>query len=222
MELIINKVEYRYPERLTIAMWQEVMRYDFKNPSNWADIVHIATGAPKSQLLRANEDALELGVAIMVQLCNVRSECKVKPVNTLTFGEFIDLDVWLTMGVKQHLGDIANQLVDSEWADEALFAVEQYSNYRTHIYRQYAELFGLNDEADDDDELQPGKVDNLQAARNWYKIIVDLANDDILKIDEVTEQPLIKVFNFMALRKQKQLEENMRIIEQNSKLKTQR
>jgi len=222
MELIINKVEYNYPERITIAMWQEVMRYDFQNPSNWADIVHIATGAPKSQLLRANEEALELGVAIMVQLCNVRSQCRVKPATSLNFGQFIDLDVWLTMGVKQHLADIAGILVDTEWADEALFAVEQYSNYRTHIYRQYAELFGLNDEADDDDELQPGKVDKLQAARNWYKIIVDLANDDILKIDEVTEQPLIKVFNFMALRKQKQLEENMRIIEQNSKLKTQR
>ncbi len=222
MELIINKVEYKYPERITIAMWQEVMRYDFKNPSNWADIVHIATGAPKSQLLRANEEALELGVAILVQLCNVRTACKVKPANTLTFGEFIDLDVWLVMGVKEHLGDIAKQLVDSEWADEALFAVEQYTNYRTHIYRQYAELFGLNDDEEDDDELQPGKVDKLQAARNWYKIIVDLANDDILKIDDVTDQPLIKVFNFMALRKEKQLEENMRIIEQNSKLKTQR
>jgi len=221
MELIINKVEYKYPERITIAMWQDVMRYDFKNPSNWADIVHIATGAPKSQLLRANEEALELGVAILVQLCNVRTECKVMPVTELNFGQFVDLDVWLTMGVKSHLADVASILVDTEWADEALFAVEQYSNYRTHIYRQYAELFGLNDEADDE-ELQPGKVDKLQVARNWYKIMVDLANDDILKIDEVTEQPLIKVFNFMALRKQKQLEENMRIIEQNSKLKTQR
>jgi len=221
MELIINKVKYNYPERITIAMWQEVMRYDFQNPSNWADIVHIATGAPKSQLLRANEEALELGTAIMVQLCNVRSQCRVKPATSLNFGQFIDLDVWLTMGVKQHLADIAGILVDTEWADEALFAVEQYSNYRTHIYRQYAELFGLNDE-EDDDELQPGKVDKLLAARNWYKIVVDLANDDILKIDDVTEQPLIKVFNFMALRKQKQLEENMRIIEQNSKLKTQR
>lgn len=221
MELIINKVEYKYPERITIAMWQEVMRYDFKNPNNWADIVHIATGAPKSQLLRAKEEALELGVAILVQLCNIRTACKVKPANTLTFGEFIDLDVWLTMGIKEHLGDIAKQLVDSEWADEALFAVEQYTNYRTHIYRQYAELFGLNDD-EGDDELQPGKVDKLLAARNWYKIIVDLANDDILKIDDVTDQPLIKVFNFMALRKEKQLEENMKIMEQNSKLKTQR
>lgn len=178
-------------------------------------------GAPKSQLLRAKEEALELGVAILVQLCNIRTACKVKPANTLTFGEFIDLDVWLTMGIKEHLGDIAKQLVDSEWADEALFAVEQYTNYRTHIYRQYAELFGLNDD-EGDDELQPGKVDKLLAARNWYKIIVDLANDDILKIDDVTDQPLIKVFNFMALRKEKQLEENMKIMEQNSKLKTQR
>lgn len=222
MELIINKVEYKYPERITVEMWQAVMKYDFANPINWADIVHIATGAPKSQLLRAPEDALELGVAIMVQLCNVRTQCKVMPVTELNFGQFVDLDVWLTMGVKSHLADIASILVATEWADEALFAVEQFSHYRTHMYRQYAELFGLNEDAEDDDELQPGKVDKLQAARNWYKIMVDLANDDILKIDEVTEQPLIKVFNFMALRKQKQLEENMRIIEQNAKLKTQR
>ena len=222
MELIINKVEYKYPERITTEMWQAVMQYDFKQSVNWPTIISIATGAPKTQLLRADKAALELGAAILVNLCNVRTECSVKPANTLTFGEFVDLDVWLTQGVRDHLGDIAGMLIESQWADEALWAVEQYSNYRTYIYRQYKELFGLDDDNFEEEEPQPGRIDNLQAARNWYKIIVDLANDDILRIDDITDEPLIKVFNFMALRKERLIAENMKVIEHNTRIKTQR
>ena len=223
MEIIVDKVAYQFPERLTIEQWCHIMQWDFTIQSNWPKIIAYVTDIPQSLLERGHEEALELGAALIVQQCNARQQTKMRPVNEFNFGEFVDLDVWLSIGITKHLPDVAKQLVpDTQWADEALWAVEQWSNYRTGIFRQYAALFGL-DEVEDDEELKvPGNVDPLKTARNWYKIIVDLANDDILKIDEITEQPLIKVFNFMALRKEKQEIENMKIREQNMKLKTQR
>ena len=222
MELIIDKVKYSYPERLTIEQWQWVMQYDFQLPTNWPTLIAYLTGAPKSMLERGSQDALELGAAIIVQLCNARQPIRIKPVTDLNFGEFIDMDTWAAMGIKDHLKDMAQMLCETKWADEALWAVEQWVQYRTHIFRQYAELFGLYEGEEEDEPVAPQKVDRLQVARNWYKVIVDLANDDLLKLDAVTEEPLIKTLNFMALRKQKQLEENMKIMEQNMKLKTHR
>ena len=220
MEIIIDKVKYEFTERLTIEQWQHVMQWDFEVASNWPRIISYITGAPELLLTRGNDATLELGAALIVQMCNTRRATKMKPVNKLNFGQFVDLDCWMAMGIPNHLQDIADLLVPgAKYADEVLWATEQWSHYRTGIFRQYAELFGLNEEADEADDLSPSRVDKLQVARNWYKIIVDLANDDILKIDQVTDQPLIVVLNFMALRKQKQLEENMKIIEQNAKQK---
>ena len=61
--------------------------------------------------------------------------------------------------------------------------------------------------------------DPLKIAKGWYKIIVSLANDNLLDIDRVTDEPLKKVLNFMALQKEKQIEANIEIMKQNRKLR---
>ena len=53
-------------------------------------------------------------------------------------------------------------------------------------------------------------MERLQLARSWYRVIVSLANNDLLNIDQVTDQPLKKVLNFMALQKEKALEEEQK------------
>lgn len=217
MEIIVNGEEYKLSDRLTIEEWQSVMKYDFTNAGNWANIIHLVTGAPRKVLAQGNLETLELGAAIVVSLCNQRNPVKIKPLDQLTFGEFVDLDSYIALGIVDHLDDMAKILCETEWADEALWAVEQWTNYRLYIFRQYAELFGVYDESED--EEGPDKpIAKDAVARNWYKIIVDLAGDDILKLDAVTDQPLIKTLNFMALRKERLLEENMRVIQQNAKL----
>lgn len=222
MEIIIDKKSYRFEDRLTIEQWQAVMKYDFTNPFNWPTIINIVTGVPKDLLVKGNQDTLELGAAIIVQMCNARMQTKIKPMDKLTFGEFVDLDSYLAMGTQEWLKAMAVILVDTQWADEALWAIDQWVNYRLYIFRQYSALFGLEDQdLGTDEESTDRPIQKDAVARNWYKIIVDLAGDDILRLDAVTEEPLIKVLNFLALRKEKQMEENMKIMEQNMKLKTQ-
>jgi hypothetical protein len=88
-----------------------------------------------------------------------------------------------------------------------MWAVDQWIAFRTYTYRQYAELFGLNEFAEEDDQIQK---DKQASARAWYKIIVGLAQSNLLQLDAVTDQPLKKVLNFMALQKEQQMEENQR------------
>ena len=91
-----------------------------------------------------------------------------------------------------------------------MWAIDKYVQFRTYTYKQYKVLFGLRDQ-DIEKAEQEGKTevdDKMQVARSWYKVIVGLAGEDILKIDEVTEQPLTKALNFMALQKEKVMEEN--------------
>lgn len=90
--------------------------------------------------------------------------------------------------------------------------MDQYQQFRIHTYRQYAGLFGLNEPRDDDDDLET--VDAKKVAKGWYRIIVDLAANDVLNIDAITEQPLKKILNFMALKKEKQMEENFKQLQQ--------
>ncbi len=223
MEIIVNDKSYKFNDRLTIQQWCSVMRYDFSNAANWPTIINLITGVDKRDLIKGSQDVLELGAAIIVQMCNARIQSQIKPLDTLTFGEFVDLDSYIAMGTHQHLEAMSKILTPTtEYADEALWAIEQWANYRLGIFRQYKELFGLDDEEDlDNTDTEVDTIQHDAVARNWYKIIVDLAQDDILRLDAVTDQPLIKTLNFMALRKERQLEENMRTIEQNSKIKTQ-
>jgi hypothetical protein len=92
--------------------------------------------------------------------------------------------------------------------------------WRTTIFRQYKTLFGLNDKdfevyADDQEDED---FDPMSIPRGWYKVIVDLAQENILNIDAVTDQPLKKALNFMALQKEKQLAEAEAMRKQKQKI----
>ena len=83
---------------------------------------------------------------------------------------------------------------------------------------------GITDKELDQAELEGNTEvkDKMNVARSWYKVIVSIAGDNILNIDEVTEQPLKKVLNFMALQKEKVLEENQRQLQQKRQYDLQR
>ena len=218
VQLNVNEVSYKIPERLTLDQWKEVAKWNFEEPTDWPRIIAAVTGADWRTLSLGKDEAVALAIAFIIQTMNHRKEYQIKDFNQLTFGQFVDLDVWLTMGIDKHIDDVVNMLSDgTEWADEAMWLVDRYAEFRLHTYRQYKTLFGINDnfepiEGDPD-------FDPLKIAKGWYKIIVSLANDNLLDIDRVTDEPLKKVLNFMALQKEKQIEANIEIMKQNRKLR---
>jgi len=64
--------------------------------------------------------------------------------------------------------------------------------------------------------------DKMHVARSWYRVIVALAGDNLLKIDSVTEEPLKKALNFMAYQKERVLEAEEKQRQQRRKYDLQR
>jgi len=221
----INNHKYEIPERLTVEQYHKLLQFDWEDPKYYPMIVSQLIGAPMALLTEANEEAMTLAISFIVKSMNDRQECKTLDLEELTFGQFVDLDVYLALGLDKHFGDITALIApDAEWADEAMWAIDRFVGFRTYTYRQYKVLFGLTDK-DLDEAEQEGNTENrdkMDIARSWYKVIVSLAGEDILNIDEVTEQPLKKVLNFMALQKEKVLEENQKQLQQKRQYDLQR
>ena len=210
-QININNVGYTIPERLTVEQYYKAIQFDWEDPKYYPMIIAQLTGAPLALLAKAGDESLTLAIALIVKSMNDRRECTMIDLEGIAFGQFVDLDVYLALGLDKHFSDITAILAPGvEWADEAMWAIDKYAAFRTFTYRQYKVLFGLTDkdltEAEQEGETEV--KDKMQVARAWYKVIVSLAQDNILKLDEVTEQPLKKVLNFMSLQKEKVMEEN--------------
>lgn len=201
------------PEVLTIETWASLIKWDFENIEYWPRIVGIAIGCNPMILKDAKHESLELAIILIATAMQKRKEVKCKDFNDLTFGEFVDLDVYLTYGIDKHMLEIT-EILDAKCKDsaEAMWLIDRYTEFRMFTYRQYKELFGT-----ETDVQAEGPVDPMKVAKSWYRLIVQLANDNLLDIDAVTEEPLKKVLNFMALQKEKQLEEQQRILKERRK-----
>ena len=222
IKININDKQFAIPDRLTVAEYSKAIQFDWSDSKYYPMIISQLTGAPLLLMSKANDEILHLGMGFVVKSMNDRKECKMLDLESLTFGQWVDLDVYLTGGLDTNIEKIIAILTpDAKWADEAMWAIDQYAAFRTYIYRQYSVLFGIN-QKQTFDELEPENKDKQANARAWYKIIVGLANGDILKLDEVTEQPLKKTLNFMSLQKEQQLEENQRKLKERRQYDLQR
>jgi uncharacterized iron-regulated protein len=222
IKININDKQFAIPDRLTVAEYSKAIQFDWSDSKYYPMIISQLTGAPLLLMSKANDEILHLGMGFVVKSMNDRKECKMLDLESLTFGQFVDLDVYLTGGLDTNIEKIIEILTpNAKWADEAMWAIDQYAAFRTYIYRQYSVLFGIN-QKETFDELEPENKDKQANARAWYKIIVGLANGDILKLDEVTEQPLKKTLNFMSLQKEQQLEENQRKLKERRQYDLQR
>ncbi len=210
IKITLNNRKYTLPKRFTIEQWQEILKLDSEDPKSWPYIMAIAFKLPVGKFIMCDNDSLILGTSLIINLLGTRKVTAIRDLTTLTLGEFVDVDVWLTMGAEKYFKEILNVISTKEvkYIDEGLWIIDQYTAWRTSTYRSYAGLFGINNKGESiesTDDWSPQKV-----AKGWYKVLVDLADNDIMKLDAVTDQPLKKALNFMALRKEKIQDENFK------------
>lgn len=218
VKLQLGGKAYKFPPRLSIALWSSLAQLDLTEPLMWPRALHLATGAPLEELKLAERPALELGMGFLVHSMTQRAKVDHLPFEQLTFGQWVDLDIWATWGVDRHLADLAGILCpDALWADQALWVVESYAKWRISVYRSYSSLFGLDEPGEGE-----GLRDKMQVARGWYAVMVRLAGGDILKLDPVAEQPLKKALNMLAYLKGVDREEAAKQLELTRKYDIQR
>ncbi|MCP3697259.1 MAG: hypothetical protein GY920_01645, partial [Aliivibrio sp.] len=130
----INNEVYKLPQQLTVDQWKELIKWDMLEEANWPRLLNIVTDAPIDLLKEANREALELGIVFIASIMNVRERVKVKDFDQLKFGEFIDLDVYLTIGIEKTIDKVLEILeVDVENAHQAQWLIDELIKWRTHL-----------------------------------------------------------------------------------------
>lgn len=219
--LKVNKNRYTIDGNPTVAQWQELMKWDFESQVHWPYIIQAVTGIEFYILREMNPEQQKLAVTMIAYAISERKQVELPDFEALTFGQFVDLEYLMQMGTQSTMQKVLNKLgVHYEYAQEALYVVENYMKWRNNLFKRYSALFGLNDGfgAEETDVVKKP----TQVAAEWYRVIVELANDDVLKIREITALGVKEVFNFMAVRKEKQLAELNQLKQQKRKNDLQR
>lgn len=158
----------------------------------------------------------------------VLSDFVLKPLDALTLGEFIDLEYYISQTAlyfREVLSILYKKTDFDKWGNvefepyvyklenrihefnevpitDVYGAVSKYIEYSNEFKTRYENLF--NPVIDEPEELDPedAKAEAEEKVYNkwsWEKLLYDLANNDITKIDEITNLPLIFVFNMLSM-----------------------
>ncbi len=214
----LNNRHYKIPKRYTLEQWKHIVRLDREEAYSWPIMMGIAFNQPAGRFINVDDDSLILANSLILSNLAKRRVCKYRDFTEFTLGEFIDLDIWLTLSPEKYIDDILGILSKKpiKYADEALYLIDEYMKFRTSTYRSYAGLFGINDrneELVDDEPIQ----DPNGVAKGWYKVLVDLSDNNVHILDQTTDLPLYKALTFMSLRKERMLEEQQRQLNQKRK-----
>jgi hypothetical protein len=142
----VNGTAVKIPDRFTVDEWVSLQKWDFDIHVQWPYILEHITEIDNAIYKKANPESLILFIGFVVSSVNKRQRIDLPDFNNLKFGQFVDLDCFISLGIEKHLNLMLEVLgIDTPWASEALWAIEQYIKWRTTIYRKYQQLFGLND-----------------------------------------------------------------------------
>jgi hypothetical protein len=74
-------------------------------------------------------------------------------------------------------------------------------------------------EDDDEDDLSAREISSFTRFWGWFGCLITLSNEDITKIDEITQYPLIFVLNYLSYMKDLNGIKEREIQKQNMKYK---
>lgn len=94
--------------------------------------------------------------------------------------------------------------------NEVFGAVNNYISYANDFKKRYENLFNPIIEEDepadlDEDDLKAEAEEKVFTKWSWEKLLYDLSNQDLTKIDAVTDLPLVFVFNMLSMVEELQL-----------------
>lgn len=211
--LVIDNTEYNLPADFTLAQWKQLTEHT----ANRKKLIAGAFGVDEELLNDLPDDTALLGASIVYRTLypehvepNTKGLLKFKD---MTLGQFIDLETYIGLDVKKTIVEIVNTLYEDEITDETPIseiwgALTSYMNYRKLLFTQYEALFGGG--GDDDEVIEDTQSKPHNIARQWYNTIMFVADDDLIKANQVVERPVVEVFNYLAYRKTKMMEEFQR------------
>ena len=211
--LVIDDCEYKLPLDYTVKQWVDMSTAAI-NPDF---MISVGMNMPLDKVDILPEKTKVMTLALLnsilkptwVGLTREIDNGKLINFDTITLGDFIDLEVYIE-NYKKNFPNIIGKLYNHDSPLDCLIsqtqpAVEYYLKWRMLLYKQYSNLFGMDHVNDKDDDIQRGKREN--PARIWFDIVMVLADDKFLNMDEVLNKPLIQSLNWLAWNKDKKMKE---------------
>jgi hypothetical protein len=234
--------------QVTVSQWQELSLID----PNEFNSVFLQTIEALSILSDTDPEELEdldpeelLDLASKVQFIKREPSNKpkdlvkgfrLKPLDALTLGEFIDLEYYTTNLAENFtllLSILYKRWKSDEWGNlvfepytyslmsrkevfnelninEVFGAVNNYIAYSNDFKKRYENLFNPVIEEEeptelDEEDLKAEAEEQRFNKWSWEKLLYDLSNQDLTKIDAVTDLPLVFVFNMLSMVEELQL-----------------
>lgn len=197
--------QFPIPYEPMLSHWNACIKWGFENPKSWRIILHEVTDCPIQELNQISDDVIEILFGHFVQRFNEVEEIR-PDFSGFNFGQFVDADVMLSLGIEKWMMQIWYLISGKEDAPykEAWPQIIKLYEWRKSVYREYDEFFGLSEvekakERGVEIEEKETTLSSLQTS--WYTVIQQVAGEDFTKQDWVTDQPYKKVLNWLTWKK---------------------
>ncbi len=234
-ELNIGDEHYSIPDYYTLGQWSKMNQWDTKDPNDWvflvADALGVKTPGLIMQLKEEDQEQFEFLFSITLSALylepgkfnNSVRDRKMLELENITLGTFVDLDILASENKKQDqlfskLFSMPLEEAKELPIQEALPALQMYTNWRRSVYRSYATLFGYKD-YNQMDEGTPERKSNMTPAHAWYEAIMVLCAGSYRDIENVVNRPFRKAFNFLAWKNTKMVEQQKELNKMKQKMK---
>ena len=217
MIISIDKKEYEVPNKLTLRKWAELMSWGFVE-ENYEIIISIGIGIPIEDCVHIPPKIRDVIIFVLQTLMNppiVSNRKLAINLNEITFGDFIDMDIYINNGIHKYLDKVVPLLFDMEYREDLYIndvwdGLIHFFNFRKNIFNRYKNLFNAEDAPEDEEEKDKTPIEYV-----WWEILMILADGKFLNIKQATKEPLIQALNFISWNKDK----NTREINRQKKLR---
>lgn len=197
---VIGDNEYVIPRDYLLSDWKDVLSQDDDD-----SIISKSLKCTLEEVALIPPDTKHLLIAFLQQSLFppfTHNKSVLKDFDQFSFGEFVDLEVYLNLGPVQYIEEIARLLYkdldDSIKISDVWSGYLAYGRYRKALFFSYKNLFTNSGDSEESDKVHP--------ASQWYDVIMTIAGGDLTKMDEITDMPTKKVLNWLAWNKDKQRE----------------
>ncbi len=229
LEFTVGTETWKVPDYIDIKTFEKAIVWDLGDLNNLKPFVATILGCPLNVLMKLDEEVLAFITGVCLQKVQLQnSECNLRveehdliDFDEISFGQFIDLDTYISKGAGVNLSKITEILYNAKgvghWPVELVWgALQEWNRFRTEIYKQYDEFFELSDNdtnpVDEDDAPEA----NIQLM--WWEAIMALAGEDFMKIHQVVERPYKEALNYLTWKKAKVQKEKLQILKQKNDL----
>lgn len=207
MELKIKTDEgtYTFPKP-RISHWRMMQKWA-DDTDRWSFLVASVTGCPLKVADQLSHTVKALLINSFIKSFDDRQPHSLD-FSKFSFGQFVDLDLWLSLGLEDHMPQICQVLFDDPDPEFAVAfdALVSAAEWRLQVYRDFDDFFGISEyekaiaRGVKLDETEPTQQ-SLQLA--WYETVQLVSDGNLQMSDWVVEQNYIKVLNWLTWKKHK-------------------